>query len=168
VGALPNGAACGFDAQCQSTYCSVGLGTLCGTCGSPPAVGGSCAELFCGPGLICAGISKTCGTPVAVGAACDPAPCSPGSVCVGAVGTRRCQAAVSVAAGGQPCGLVGGSRVECAAQGLCKLATGQTSGTCLSAAADGAACDDTNGPLCALPARCVAGTCQLPSAVSCH
>ena len=37
-----------------------------------------------------------------------------------------------------------------------------TAGTCQPAAADGAACDDNNGPFCMTPASCLGGTCQLP------
>ena len=32
----------------------------------------------------------------------------------------------------------------------------------------GAACDETTGPHCETPARCVAGTCQLPGSAVCN
>jgi hypothetical protein len=168
-GTLANGTACAFSGQCQSSYCGVGPNALCGTCmASPPAAGASCTDLFCGPGLECATESKTCGTPAAMSAPCDAAPCAPGLVCAGAMGSRTCQMIASTAAAGQACGNLAGNHVVCAAQGFCKLPAGQTTAMCLGVAGDGAACDDVMGPICAIPARCVNGTCQLPDAANCH
>jgi hypothetical protein len=167
TGGLANGAACAFPAQCASAYCAVGSSSVCGTCAAAPAAGAACDTTFCPAGLECASVTKTCGTPVQAAAPCDNAPCAPGTVCAGTAGNKACQAIASTAASGQPCGLVAGARLTCAGQGFCVVPQGQTAGTCLAAAADGAACDLTKGPLCQLTARCVGGTCQLPGATAC-
>jgi hypothetical protein len=41
-------------------------------------------------------------------------------------------------------------------------------GTCVAAAADGAACDPTNGPMCTDPAVCVNSVCEVPDPTMCH
>jgi hypothetical protein len=168
-GTLAAGSPCAFNGQCQSSVCGIGPGSVCGMClAGPVAAGASCASLFCGPGLECAFFSKTCGAPEVLGAACDTLPCGPDLVCAGTNGMRTCQAIASTAGAGQPCGNINGAHVVCAAQGFCVVPMGQAMGICTAAAADGAACDDTNGPRCAIPARCVSGKCTLADATACH
>lgn len=82
-GALAGGAACGEDSQCATTYCSKGLGAICGTCAAQPAAGADCSTMAgCGTGLICAANQKC----VAIGgpnASCDPThPCAANLSCV--------------------------------------------------------------------------------------
>jgi hypothetical protein len=48
------------------------------------------------------------------------------------------------------------------------LASPTYQGTCAPPAADGAACDATNGPLCKPGAVCVGGTCAVPDPAQCH
>ena len=71
---------------------------------------------------------------------------------------------------GEPCGLVNGALAVCAGGGHCSLNIGTGMGTCEAAAADGAACDDTNGPTCLSPAVCGATSkvCTLPNPANCH
>lgn len=80
--------------------------------------------------------------------------------------TNTC-VAYTYADDGQPCGVVAGGFAACNAGGLCVLAAGATMGTCKAAVADGQACDDTNGPPCVVPAKCVAGVCTLGNAAAC-
>jgi hypothetical protein len=42
------------------------------------------------------------------------------------------------------------------------------SGSCVAAAADGAACNPTNFINCLAPATCTSGLCKLPDPSSCH
>ncbi len=70
-------------------------------------------------------------------------------------------------AAGQSCGVINNVVVACLAGASCQRPAGSTTGTCVAPAADGAACDATNGPFCSGPAKCVSGTCQLPGSASC-
>jgi hypothetical protein len=75
-GARVNGAACAFDAQCKSDFCTGEKNAACGTCGPAPALGASCAASDCGRGQVCDGTTTTC---KALGVAGDP--CDSGDVC---------------------------------------------------------------------------------------
>jgi len=195
-GKLANGNACGDDAQCSSKYCKKPANAVCGVCGDKAAAGGTCSvDDDCQAQLKCA--NGACAAYVAVGGTCDAShPCAQPNVCKNGVCavpqaagqtctamagdffgdcdqtkglvcppmTHVCTAAMFAAAG-QPCGLVNGALVACAAAGHCKL-TGLM-GTCLAAAADGAACDATNGPDCMAPAQCVNAVCKLPNPAGC-
>lgn len=209
-GMLANGAACAFSAQCQSTYCSVGTTSVCGTCTQEPRPGDSCATTSCGPNLNCTK-AMTCAAPAGSGAPCNTTdtPCQDGLVCVGSTASAMgtCQTAVATAgaacnpanktgpscdsrqglscnsmtkvcdpvtpaAPSAPCGTMNDDYIPCAAEAFCNNAAGMA-GTCVPAAADGAACDTAAGPNCQLPAKCVtssgtSGTCQLPGSAACH
>jgi hypothetical protein len=95
------GAACAFDAQCQSAFCQIPRGNECGTCAAPPSPGDSCANLaHCPSGLFCTKNSKVCTTHSQLGGACDSdTTCGYGLLCVGVneeAGTQgTCMAAVS-------------------------------------------------------------------------
>lgn len=117
--ALPNGSACGHDADCASGFCvdgvccdgrcdgacaacAVAAGAAAdGTCGPTPA--GSVGEPVCAP-YLCDGAAQTCPT-----SCTSDAQCAAGLVCVGGVCTARgyvgfgcgCQGA-----GGWPAGLL--------------------------------------------------------------
>jgi hypothetical protein len=193
------GATCTTAVECgRDLACAVPANATTGTCAARVASGGACLTNVnpCASGLSCVGDVVATSTPgmckpaaATVGAACDGsrktmASCDPelGLACIptaagSAVGT--CQNAVLVA-GGATCGTIGTPVTmvaECQAGGLCKkaLATDKT-GTCVAAAADGAACDSdpSKGPPCLAPAKCVpsgagtAGVCTLPNAAMCH
>jgi hypothetical protein len=63
-GALADGAACEFDEQCQSGWCSLtvqdnAIGP-CGTCQARAKENESCQEADCELGLVCVGVEPTC------------------------------------------------------------------------------------------------------------
>jgi hypothetical protein len=99
------GAACAFDAQCQSAFCQIPLGAECGTCAEPLASGGSCANLaHCPSGLYCTKNSKICTTHAQLGEGCDSdTTCGYGLTCVGTdadAGTQgSCMTSVSADGG---------------------------------------------------------------------
>ena len=195
------GATCTYEGDCgRNMACALAKNATTGACVTPVTSGATCltGTTPCEAGLACVGDDDTNGTtgtcqPQAntVGAACDrsrnTAPnCDPqlGLTCIPAaagssVGT--CQS-ISLVAAGQTCGAIGSAPItgdaECNAGGLCvkKVSTDNT-GTCVAAAADGAACDSdtTQGPPCLAPAKCVAssagstaGTCVVPDATKCQ
>lgn len=196
-GKLANGNACGDDGQCMSTYCKKAANAVCGVCGDKAAGGGTCTlDADCQDGLACAGgacaafvavggtcdathpcvqpnVCKggVCAVPQEVGQTCTPSTdffgdCdrTKGLTCPP---TSRTCTTTTFAAAGAPCGFVNGAFVGCAAAGHCKVTGGAIMGTCLAAAADGAACDATNGPECMAPAQCVSGVCKLPNPAAC-
>ena len=201
-GMLANGAACAEDAQCNSAKCVHPVGGGCGTCGTAPKAGESCAKFACGDGLVCGpgnavcapygrlgdncdgdhpclpslsckGSNKmgTCIKPLALNAGCDPLAAeycgcaiANGEYC--APGSKTCQP-LTFAKAGAACGLVNNSFVVCAASGHCTATNIFIPGTCLKFAADGAACDPTNGPDCQPPARCSGGVCRITDPTTC-
>jgi hypothetical protein len=196
AGKLATGAACGDSSQCQSTYCNLGTdgtcgacaaaraatggncqrdddcpsGALCngGTCAAPVAAGGSCDGTHpCQKTLFCRG--GTCGTPDGAGAPCTQGSCDSlaGLYCP-TTGTMVCTK-IALANAGESCALVNGGYTACAGGGFCNRPALSTTGTCEAPAADGAACDDTNGPTCLTPAACSASkVCTIPNPASCH
>ena len=188
-GPRSNGQSCHSDSLCQSLTCQQSSISSCGTCAAQIGAGGSCAGgARCGPGLACtngicttrggqgAGCTATspcaaglacvagiCGAPVPVGGACNPDgdECSTNGAQFLYCAQGTCTAA-AFAAAGQPCGYVGPQYVYCAGFGTCVQPSGSATGACAAAAADGAACNASNGPDCMPPAECMAGTCQLP------
>jgi hypothetical protein len=195
AGKLPDGSACGDDSQCSNAYCKKPAGQVCGVCSKRAAAGAACAlDADCDYKLACA--NQVCVAYGAAGATCDAGhPCGLPNVCkngvcaapgeAGATCTpsadggdcdktaglfchptmRTCVTVMFVGAG-QACGFVNGNIVACSGSGHCKVAGGLM-GTCLAPAADGAACDTTNGPDCMPPAQCVSSVCKLPNPASC-
>jgi hypothetical protein len=197
AGQLSNGSICGDSSQCQSAYCNTGADGTCGACGAARGGPGAACERDddCTYGSLCE--SGSCVTPGTAGAACDgthvcqktltckagicSTPAGAGTACT----TGSCNAlaglycstgsspvctSIPLAGVGQPCGLINGALVACSASGHCDVVTGTSTGTCKGAAADGAACDDTNGPMCLSPATCGATSkvCTLPDPSNCH
>jgi hypothetical protein len=125
----------------------------------------------CEPGLSCKGlVGGTCTDPAGPGKACDTQQVAlPG--CDLNAGyfcnyiTHVCQQADLVHAG-DPCGVVNSGYALCTQSSMCKLGGGM-SGTCLAPAADGEACDLTDGPYCTLPSRCVGNICTAPDPQGC-
>jgi hypothetical protein len=106
-GARVNGAACAFNAQCKSGFCTGEKNAVCGTCGPEPAVGASCADSDCGRGQVCDDTTTTCLKVGAAGDACNAnGDCGYGLVCPNGGGTagggRTCVAAISML--GAACG----------------------------------------------------------------
>ncbi len=191
------GASCMFDSDCgRDLACAIPNTATTGTCAAYVAASGACltGKNPCQAGLSCVGevpammTMGTCMAEVAtVDGACDgsrktmPAcAAQSGLACIptaagSAVGT--CQAIMLVAASAT-CGQIGTpvtAVADCGAGGMCVKAGASRTGTCVAAAADGAACDSANGPPCLAPAKCVpsspgatAGTCKMPDATMCH
>lgn len=195
--AVPKGAACGACAAlpkvgdaCDTTA-DCGRGLLCApanTCATPVQASGTCdSSRPCAAGLTCVGETKTApgacmAAGATAGAACDPkhqtaAGCD-GNLGLACIGTTC--AKIQLVGAGAPCGaLTDAGTVEdvaaCTGGALCVMPQGSKSGNCVAPAADGAACDATNGPPCLAPARCVtasdastAGVCTLPSSNACN
>jgi len=192
--AVATGTTCGTCAapnqtgdSCATTSCSQGLFCVATThqCQPRGASGSACdADHPCGAGLSCvipaAMASGTCQVAgSSVGAACDPkhqsAPgCDPNAGLYCATQTDTCQAVTYATAGAQ-CGSVNQVAVACTNASTCFGAQGQTPGTCVADAADGALCDTQAGPSCIPPAVCVtgggaatSGVCRLPDSTLCH
>jgi len=193
------GTPCQIIADCgHDLGCAIPAGQVAGTCAAFAMAGQACLTNVapCAAGLSCVGDNTTamtmgkCATAGStVGSACDgsrktEASCDgdKGLVCIptakgSAIGT--CQN-IQLVAPGAPCGNIGSAPITgyalCQAGGLCVIPTGASTGTCVAAAADGAACDNdvTKGPPCLSPAKCVpatatatAGTCTFPDATKC-
>lgn len=85
--------------------------------------------------------------------------------------TSKC-ATVKLAAAGMACGFdtTAGTFTACTNAGTCrKTKPSDATGTCVAAVATGQACndDDTVGPKCLAPGKCVSGTCVLPDPATC-
>jgi hypothetical protein len=192
-GATINGAACGSDWQCQSTYC--GKTDKCGVCGPRQAAGGDCTvDGGCGKGLVCG--AKKCVAPAGPNADCNlPAqPCRSDLYCTSATGSGKCAAklgaggacmdsdqacdfikgavcnplnhvcvTVNVAKGGEACGL--GNKTICVGF-VAPCSNILTGGVCANPAQDGEACGMNK--VCVPPATCETGVCRLPSAIGCQ
>jgi hypothetical protein len=184
-GDCTNGGTCARGQTCFTTPGSMGMAMSCITEG---VAGASCTRSMpCAAGLSCVGMMTMGATGMcmpagtAVGTACDPtsrtAPGCDRSVGLFCNATSKTCTAVTFAANGAACGVGSdGNLIDCTA-GVCygSVIGGAMPmmGTCKADAADGAACDTTNGPGCISPARCVtasgstAGTCQLSDATKC-
>jgi hypothetical protein len=197
AGQLANGATCGDSSQCKSAYCNLGADGTCGACGAargapdaaclrnddcdygslctggkcavPVTAGGTCDTAHpCQQTLACKG--GVCATPDEAGAACTTGSCDQPKGLYCSTGAGPVCTSIGLATAGKACGLVGGGLTVCSAGGHCNVVTGTGAGTCAAAAADGAACDDTNGPTCLPPAVCGATSkvCTLPDPANCH
>jgi hypothetical protein len=157
TGARIAGAACAFNAQCKSGFCTGEKNAACGTCATEPAVGASCVGSDCGRGQICDGTSSTCKTPGAANDPCDSNDdCGYGLVCLSvaaAGGAGTCKAAASDV--GAACG---GMMPVCdGVQGLfCAGAAGAKKCVATTFVGDGAPCGVLGGDSFA---GCTAGAC---------
>ena len=150
------GAACVFNGQCSTGYCSGMKNALCGTCAAAPATDASCVSSNCGRDQLCDTGTLTCETPLALGGTCDADDsCGYGLSCPasGTAAARTCQPAVEDL--GAACG---GTKATC--DGLQGLTCTGTAGakTCAKIAyvGDGMPC----GVLAAGGfAACIAGGC---------
>ncbi len=121
LGPRADGAACTFNAQCQSGYCNGTKGAVCGTCGPPPAEGDDCSTSACLRGDRCLGATSTCAAVVSSNGTCDEShPCDRGLTCVGSSANTMtagtCQTAgtrAGVACGGSLPGCDGTRSLSC-------------------------------------------------------
>jgi hypothetical protein len=175
------GASCEYDAQCQSGFCEVASGSVCGTCQPLVSLGQACDSAYdCANGLICATTScpvdggactgteqAICFDPRGAGSVCDtPTDCESPLGCVKGV-------CASLLENGAPCD-GGGCDTLAALYCAAKLEGGAQ--TCVQAtfAPAGAPCNSTTSPptLCAASGSCrsttgeaaVVGTCVAAAA----
>lgn len=161
------GAACERDEDCDSELgCADKKCVAFAKAGSPCSATQPCLRtLACNKG--------TCAQPLAAGAACDGPADQSQNPCDGAKGfychpqTKVCTA-VGTAAPGAACGFIANGIVICTGGGHCKTQPPALEGTCLAPAADGATCDETSGPKCVAPARCVGGVCKISDPSTCR
>jgi hypothetical protein len=171
-GSLGLGATCTSGYQCASDLCDIPA-TGCGKCNTLPGDGEPCYRGFCDAGLVC-NPSGNCVTPGGAGAACSAdSPCAESLACHGGTCGERGGVGAPCASNGE-CDIYqgticamntkcvpvvtgsmctvrpDGTYVFCAAGATCQM-----DGSCLPAAADGAACNMTNGPDCVWPAECL-------------
>jgi hypothetical protein len=160
------GAACERDEDCDNELgCADKKCVAFGKAGSPCSATQPCIRtLSCNKG--------TCAQPLAAGAACDGPADQSTNPCEALKGffchpqTKVCTAA-GMAAAGAACGFIDKNIVLCTGGGHCKTTPPAVSGTCLAPAADGAACDATNGPKCVAPAQCLGGICKVSDPATC-
>jgi hypothetical protein len=168
----PGGASCG---QCAAP---LGLGDDCAGAGnligSPCGPGRVCADDVCvalgDTGEACDATTAPCYVDLGcVGGVCGP-PAQEGEACTALLGecdlwgaalvcnpfTSTCIAG-AFAQPGEDCGVEGPVPTACAASNCFPSAL---SGTCMAQAADGEACDPTEGPACQAHAQCVDGVCE--------
>jgi hypothetical protein len=163
IGLLADGSPCGLGQQCQSAFCSIDSGHMCGACGPAPKPGDSCANLAtCGSALNCMSATFECQSYVEMGGGCSLGlPCAAGLACVGynmqTSAPGICQPATATP--GAACSFVGAGCDVFA--GLSCNAHTQTCGTA-QIGAPGQACGlvANQEAYCASSGVCVAGSCQ--------
>jgi len=175
AGTLAQGAACGDDAQCASTFCARSATSVCGTCQPVTNPGDPCVQGSCSvsTNTICPAGTTTCVKPKA-GQVGDPCvgqeECDVGhQVGCNTATSKQCIALTLTASGGT-CGansiLNPTSVAVCGAGGTCSLPFG---GMCTPFAADGQTCSTTDtGAHCVQPAKCVGGRCVVPDPGTCN
>src|SRR5450432_1137456 len=179
--ALPMlGDPCAHLTTCGPGLVCVNKGTVCASEATRP--GDTCdADVPCGVGFSCVGSRPATATAAAIEGTCQPAVETMGAACdpkrkasagcdaskgLACDPTSMTCTAVALADAGQACD---NNLTLCRSAAACVIAAGTTSGTCVAAAADGAACDTAGGPSCSTLSRCIvtgsgtAGTCELPA-----
>ena len=171
AGTVANGAACGDDAQCASTFCARPTTAVCGTCQPVTNPGVACVQGSCSisTNTICSTGTTTCVRPKAgkIGDACvGQEECDVGHQVGCNPATQKC---IALTLAGATCGansIFASSIAVCPSAGTCSASV---NGTCTAAGADGASCVTTEtGTHCMLPARCVGGRCTLPNPSTCR
>jgi hypothetical protein len=159
------GAACTFNGQCSTGYCSGVRYATCGTCAPPPAAGASCATSNCAHDQACIWNDKVvdvCEPYQSTGSACgafsNPL-CASGLTCAGASSTTgvggTCAPAIDTA--GTACGSKNMGLGCDGATGLWCMGHTGAPATCGSVqyAGDGAPCGYVPGGV----TECTKGTC---------
>lgn len=171
AGTVANGAACGDDAQCASTFCARAADSQCGTCNAVSTAGSACVNGACSTGFACNTDDSTCIVPVSgqIGDTCKTQSQCDVAHAVGCnTNDDKC---IALAVASSSTGTCGADSITptkftlCLANGNCDSVL---NGNCHVTAADGAACNTSNGPNCLSPAKCVSGVCTLPDATACH
>jgi hypothetical protein len=183
TGTATNGNACGFDSQCQSGFCQITPGSLCGACQPALSPGAPCTNLVsCAlVALFCSGTTGQCTAHSTVGQACDSlhdcvnglgcvmGVCQngvsvPGATCISPPNGPGCDLRVGLECNGMtgtcaPVQLAGyGQPCGFLSEEEVPCAAGGTciDGVCTVLGAEGAECDViAGGSGCISPARCV-------------
>jgi hypothetical protein len=102
-GTAANGSDCAVSGQCQSGFCAIPSGQVCGSCADEPSAGTDCSSVPCSDGTICLSASKTCSLPIQDGGPCtDQDDCVLGFQCLG-VAKNDAGFCAPGAASGTPC-----------------------------------------------------------------
>jgi hypothetical protein len=171
AGTLANGANCGDDAQCTSTFCARAPDSQCGVCSPVSTAGGACVNQACSTGFACPTGGSKCQVPVAgqIGDSCQSQSDCDLAHAVGCNTNNNKCLKLEIATSGGSCGADSVTPTMftiCPANGTCDALL---NGNCHSAAADGAACStSSSGPTCLSPAKCVGSICTLPDATKCQ
>jgi hypothetical protein len=172
-GTVAQGAPCGDDAQCASTFCARAADAVCGTCRPTTMAGDPCVQGSCSvsTNTVCPVGKTTCIRPVAgkVGDSCvGHEQCDVGHQ-VGCNPTNSKCIALTLATAGGTCGadsIFPTSVAVCPAGGTCSASL---AGRCSAVGMDGASCSTADtGTHCMAPARCVASKCTLPNPATCR
>ncbi|HVR00670.1 MAG TPA: hypothetical protein VMT47_00935 [Polyangia bacterium] len=164
AGSRVNGAACAFNAQCKSTFCTGEKNAVCGTCGPSPAVGASCVDSDCALGQVCDATTMTCKLLGVAGDPCDSGDdCGYALICgaaTGTTGSRKCESTLSEL--GAACG---GSMPVCdGTQGLfCAGAAGAKKCVATTFVGDGMPCGVLSQDAFA---GCEAGACYTANGIA--
>lgn len=145
------GVSCDKDHPCHASFTCVGSGGgVMGKCQvSKTQVGDACEDA--------ATLATDCNHDL--GLRCDDA-------------TSKCVVYQYAAPGGF-CGKINNGKTLCTGGSECVIPNGMVAGTCVPAAADGAACNTKSGPPCLRPAKCVtggsgsAGVCKIQDGANC-
>jgi hypothetical protein len=115
LGSLASGQSCAFAGQCQTGFCAIAPGSMCGVCGAVPQAGDSCATLTtCGQLLACDTTVQQCSSFAAAGAACSRAQlCGAGLYCVGSTSTTSGTCTPAVESAGATCDPTGKNGPGC-------------------------------------------------------
>ena len=159
---------------CVNDRCPSGLDCVSNVCVKPGGSGASCdAKQPCQGTLGC--FQGKCTALGKAGDACDTSgnnPTAPncdivfqGVVCAA---SKKCEV-LKVVNAGEPCGFLEGTVIVCGNNTYCKHDAGKADGVCAAKAKDGAGCnvDNTKGPECEAPAKCLDGVCQLAAPERC-
>jgi hypothetical protein len=172
AGTIPQGGACGDDAQCTTTFCARSATSVCGTCQPVTMPGAPCVQGSCSvsTNTVCPTGTTTCVRPKAgqVGEACaGQEECDVGHQIGCNTATSKKCIALTLSTG--TCGannpLNPSSVTVCRATGTC---TEPFNGMCIPFAADGQTCGTTDMDAhCMLPAKCIGGRCVVPDPSTC-
>jgi hypothetical protein len=166
------GSPCSVSGQCGTAFCLIEKTASCGICAPAPAVGASCVNSGCGPGLVCDSATQLCAAPVASGERCDDSSvCTPGLTCIVAAGADGGTCVPLATTVGAYCDVAdGGTRCDGRLGLYCNVPEGRVCDRVATAAAtfacgtiDGGVIDCSAGAFCQRPGSSRSGICVVPA-----